>query len=158
MISRYALATASALLLLGGTAARTSAFQRSATKHARVAMPQPSSMMVATRYFAALDRGLLTHDFQTLARLYAPGVTVTESLNADRLHVRMGVEQALEFDHRNLLNWYVINARQLSPTVVLTIERASVGGPGHELAGAEPWLTVFTIRNGEIVSLIWASC
>ena len=45
-----------------------------------------------------------------------------------------------------------------SPSVVLTIERPAVKGPGHQLDHAGPWLTMFTLKNGKIVNLVWMSC
>jgi hypothetical protein len=113
---------------------------------------------VAKSYFAALDRGLRRHDFEALDRLYTGGVTLTESLTTGQPRVHVGLGQVLAFDHLNGLNWFISDLRQLSPTTVLTIERPSTSGPGHEAAQAGAWLTVFEVRKGEIVSLVWMPC
>jgi hypothetical protein len=52
------------------------------------------------------------------------------------------------------LDWIVDRVEQRSPSVVLTIERPRTS-PGHEGVRADPWVTLFTIRNGKIVNLVW---
>jgi hypothetical protein len=112
-----------------------------------------------TSFFAALDHeGQPGHDYRALARLYAPTITVLESLTTGTPRLHTGLRQVQAFDEANVLRWFVERTDQLSSGVVLTIEQPYTRGPGHELDGAEPWLTLFTLQSGEIVNMIWMPC
>jgi hypothetical protein len=149
MIPRFALALTTAFPLIVTIAP----LGASATS-----WPAIGPAAVAGSYFQALDRGLRPHDFGELDHLYASGVTLTESLTNGQPRLHVGIDQVLAFDHANNLNWYVSASRQLSPTVMLTVERVTVSGPGHEAVRTGAWLTVFEIRSGKIVSLVWMPC
>jgi hypothetical protein len=158
MITRHALAAASALLLLVGTATGSLASGSANRSAVGSAATRPGPAMVVRNYFDALDRGLIAHNFQALHRMYARDVALTESMTAGRPHVYTGFREVLSFDHSNGLNWYVTDMEQLSPNVVLAIEHPSASGPGHEAASAGSWLTLFTIRNGWIANIVWMPC
>lgn len=152
MIPKHALAVASIILLLHGTPGALAS--RGLVRHqVGSSTLRFSPMRTAGSYFDALSH----HDLRALDRLYAPGVTLTESLTTGQPHVRHGW-QIRAFNIESWLSWYLVSSRQLSPSTILTIERPSTPGPGHELAGAQPWLTLFSIKSGKIVSLVWMPC
>jgi hypothetical protein len=156
MILRHALVTASALLLLASTTMTTLASHGVAPRERPSVVKPPTSMATVMRYFTALKpQGRSIHDYQTLERLYAPKVTLTESLTTGRPRSSTGLREMRAFDELNTLSWTILSSKQLSRTVVLTSERPSVRGPGHELEHAAPWSTRFTIRNGKITRLVW---
>lgn len=154
MNPRWTLSTAAILLLLVSTAGPTLAAKRipAATAH------RATSVALVASYFGALDRqGRLGHDYRVLDRLYAPTITVLESLTSGHPRLHTGQQQVGTFDRYNSLSWTVQRTQQLSPSVVLTVEQPHVRGPGHELDRGTPWLTLFTIKSRKIVNLIWMS-
>lgn len=153
MNPRIAPTITSVFLLICST---TTAFAspRIAGSNAGSSTPQSGPMRTVSSYFAALNH----HDFRALDLLYAPGVTMTESLTGGQPRIHYGAWKIRAFDGQDWLSWFGVRSKQLSPSTVLTIERASAAGPGHELARAEPWLTLFTIKNGKIISLVWMPC
>jgi hypothetical protein len=159
MTLRHLIATALALLLLGSATVGPFASPTLARNAVGSRSTRPgSSSAVARSYLGIIDRqGLSGRDYQALDRLYASGITLTESLITGRPRTRFGLRQVRAFDRGNGLDWIVDKFQQLSPTVVLTIERPRMG-PGHELLRAESWLTLFTIKNGKIVNLVWMPC
>jgi len=155
MTLRHAIATASALLLLGSTTVGPFDSRTLAKNAAGSPVTRPISMSVARSYLDILDhQGPSGHDYQALDRLYAPRITLTESMTTGRPRSHIGLRKVQAFDRWNRLDWIADKFEQLSPTVVLTIERPRKG-PGHELLRTEPWVTLFTIRNGKIVNLVW---
>jgi hypothetical protein len=110
-------------------------------------------------YFAALNhRGVTGHAERPLVPLYAAQVVLTESVSTGRPRVHTGIRQALAFDRGTQHRFALERVEQLSPTVVLTLERPSVRGPGYEGGGAALWLTVFTVKGSKIVNLTWLPC
>jgi hypothetical protein len=156
MIPRYALVTISALLLLASTTLTTFASHGTARAEQRSVLRPPTSMATMLRYFDALKpQAHAIHDYPALARLYAPNVTLTESLSTGRPRFHTGLAQMRAFDAYNTLSWSVLGSQQISSTVVFTIEQPFTRGPGHELEHAAPWITRFTIKNGKIFDLVW---
>jgi hypothetical protein len=156
MIRRHTLVTASAFLLLANTTVTTLAYHGDASGARVSVVNSPRAMATVMSYFHALKpQGYSIHDYEALERLYAPNVTLTESLSTGRPRSHTGLRQMRAFDELNTLSWGVLSTTQLSPTVVLTTEQPFTPGPGHELEHAAPWLTSFTIKNGKITTLIW---
>lgn len=154
MNPRWALSTAAILLLLGSPAGPTLAANSRATSTPHRA----TSLTIVASYFHALDRQRRQEDgYHGLDHLYAPTISVLESLTSGYPRLHTGHRQVRTFDRYNALSWAVQRTQQLSPSLVLTVEQPYVRGPGHELEGAPPWLTLFTIRSGKIVNLIWTS-
>jgi len=152
---RSALKTAAILVLLGSTTGPALAAKRSATSTAH----RPTALALVSRYFAALDhQGQPGHDDWNLERLYAPTITLLESLTTGSPRLHTGLGQVRAFDRANVLRWFLQRSEQLSRSVILTIEQPYVPGPGHELDRAGPWMTLFTIKSGKIVNLVWMSC
>lgn len=158
MIRRYALVTTSALLILASTPMTTFASHGVAPQQRRPVVRLPASMALTMRYFKALQpHGRSIHDYATLMHLYSPHVTLTETLSTGlpRSHTELAPMRA--FDELNTLTWSVLSATQLSPTVVLAVERPFTMGPGHELEDGAPWSTQLTVMYGTIVNLVWRS-
>ena len=85
MNRRSALVTTSAVLLLAGMPITTFASHGAAPQQRRSVVIRPTSMTTAMRYFKALrPHGRSSHDYPALARLYAPNVTLIESLSTGR--------------------------------------------------------------------------
>jgi hypothetical protein len=158
MNRRYALAAVSACLLLGNTAIAAHA-QQTWTTHDRTSAPMRSkSLAVTASYFDALNQpGKPNQRDLALNRLYAPNVTLTESLLTGQPQTHTGLRQVRAFDQRTHLSWFVYSSRQLSPTVVLSIEGVNEG-PGHEGQNSGRWLTLTTVKNGKIITLVWMPC
>jgi hypothetical protein len=153
MIPRTTVTTASALLLLGSTTSGAFATQN----HRPANRPATNSnIAVAHRYFHALNgSGQSGHDYRALYRLYASTITLTEIVTGPLPRTYYGPRQIRAFDEWNQLHWTVLRLESLSPSLVLAVEQPSVKGPGHELEGARPWLTLLRIRDGKIFSLVW---
>jgi hypothetical protein len=159
MIRQTSLATASALLLLATTAIPTRAAHAPANRTKASAMRPSGSMTQAMHYFNAINQARRTGTSNgALHRMYTAHIILTESLTTGRPVVHTGIQSVRAFDVFNSLSWSVLQSRQLSPTVVLTIEQPSVRGPGHELDHARPWLTLITIKRGQITNLVWMPC
>lgn len=159
MPRRLALSLTAVLLLLATPVASTLARTQPRPVIAHHAIQAPSSLAIVESYFAALDhQGQPGHDYRTLERLYAPTITLLESLTTGSPRLHTGLGQAYAFDRANVLRWFMERSEQLSPGVILTIDQPSVRGPGHELHQAGPWLTLFTIKAGKIANLIWMPC
>jgi hypothetical protein len=90
--------------------------------------------------------------------LYASTVTLVESLTTGHPILHTGRHQVQTFDQGNALFWSLDRTEQVSSSVMLAIVRPEMKGPGHELDGARPWLTLFTLRNRQIVNLVWMPC
>jgi hypothetical protein len=156
MIRRSGLAAFSAFVLLGSSIGAVSAHDGFPTPTMHPTVNPSGSMAVVTRYFNALNhRGLPGHDYGALRRLYTSDVVLTESVTTGRPQIHAGPRQVRTFDGWNQVWWIVVRSEQLSPGVVLTIERPYVRGKGHELSRAAPWLTLFTLRNERIANLLW---
>lgn len=155
MFRRYALVTTSALVLLATTTVTTFASRGTARVEQGAVLRPPTSMTTVLRYFDALKpHGQASHDYRALARLYAPTMTLTESLSTGQPRFHTGLAQVRAFDEYNTLSWSVLRSQQISSTVVFTIEQPFARGPGHELEHAAPWISRFTIRNGKIFDLV----
>jgi hypothetical protein len=164
MTRRPILAALSTLLLLcgmDGLTAIANPEQASARiSHATHTTVAPSTARaIVTRYFASLDqRGQAGHDEHTLNALYASSVTLVEGLTTGHPVLHTGRHQVQAFDQENVPSWYLDRTEQLSPSVVLAIALPEVTRLGQELTIPRRWLTLFTIRNGKIVSLVWMPC
>jgi hypothetical protein len=92
MIPRRAIATASALVLLSSTAVGPFDSWTLAQHTVSAAGTRTRAVSVARRYLGILDhQGLSGHDYQALNRLYAPGITLTESLTTGRPRTHRGL-------------------------------------------------------------------
>jgi hypothetical protein len=155
---RPALAATCTLLLLGSSG--VTALARTPTTVSHTSSTTSSTPLAVVRsYFAALNRpDLEEHKYYMLERWYAPSISVLESLTTGRPRLHSGLRAVHAFDRQNRFSWSLQRFEQFSPSVVLTIEEPYVKGPGHELENARPWLTIFTIKNGRISTLVWLPC
>jgi hypothetical protein len=127
------------------------------TTHTTVA--KSTSLAIVSSYFDALDhQGRPGHDYRTLNHLYGANVTLVESLTTGQPLLHTGRHQVRVFDRSHALSWYLDRTERLSPSVVIAIVQPEVKGPGHELDDASPWLTMFSLKNGKIVNLVWMPC
>jgi len=119
---------------------------------------EPSATTVVTTYLQLFNAGMRSGDFSTMASVYAPDATLTQSNPKGVTTVIHGLAAITNF-YQGLraklpgYQWTVENMRSLAPDVVLVYQHA--GSPPLRVAGR--CVHVFVVQNGKITSYDWAT-
>jgi len=120
--------------------------------------PKSGATTVVTTYFQILNAGMRSGDFSTMASVFAPDATLTQSNPKGVTTVVHGLAAIIRFYQgvRTRVpgyQWTTESMRSLAPDVVLAYEHA--GSP--PLRVASRCVHVFVILNGKITSYDWTA-
>jgi ketosteroid isomerase-like protein len=119
---------------------------------------ESSATTVVTTYLQLFNAGMKSGDFSTMASVFAPDATLTQSNPKGVTTVVHGLAAITSF-YQGLrtkfagYQWTVESMRSLAPNVVLVYQHA--GSPPLRVAGR--CVHVFVVQNGKITSYDWAT-
>jgi len=120
--------------------------------------PEPHATTVVTKYLQLFNAGMRSGDLSTMASVFAPDATLTQSSPKGVTTVVHGLANIITF-YQGLrtkfpgYQWTVENMHSLAPNVVLVYQHA--GSP--PLRVASRCVHVFVVKSGKITSYDWAT-
>ncbi len=124
----------------------------------RTTSSEPSALSVVTTYLQLFITGMRSGDFSSMASVYAPDATLTQSNPKGVTTVLHGLAAITSF-YQGLrakfvdYQWTVESMRSLATNVVLVYQHA--GSPPLRVAGR--CVHVFVVQDGKITSYDWAT-